>query len=280
MRELQLRELAAVCGGRRMERLDEHLRPMQLDPGNEGGTVDLPPIIVTAPSGGGWSFPGGGSSGGGGGGGTWPGGGTGGTGGGGNSDPNGAHFHFQDGLGTMTASPIFNNQANVTGARFGLEAYGNNGAISFQNGSATLIDTYHLSNGADISGTLSYLNGNYSETLSGSAQFSNLKIDASFNSSDFGAVHLNYQAAPGVSLGIDVNTNGLIQGHVATTLYDANGWKVEARRDTADGSWGPADQASIMVTHSGPQPQYFTFAVGNSATRGIYFEGGINIPFN
>ncbi len=283
MRELQLRELAAVCGGRRMQRLEDGMRPMQIDPGNDGGTVDLPPIIVTAPSGGGWGFPGGGDSGGGGGGGTWPGGGGGGSGGsnpGGNADPNGIHFHFQDGLGTMTASPIFNNSAHVIGAKFGLEAYGNNGAVSFQNGAATLIDTYTMSNGAKLSGNVSYLNGNYTETISGDAQYSNVHVTASFNSSNYGVVDLNYQAAPGVGFSFHVDTNGMVKGGGAVTLAESNGWKLEARSDIGSGSWGPTEQASIMLSHSGPQPQYFTFAVGNSSTRGIYFEGGINIPFN
>lgn len=286
MRELQLRELAAVSGGRRMERLDGSMSPMQLDPGdNGGGIVDLPPIIVTAPGGGGWSFPGG-SGGSGGGGGSQPPFGGGGSGGGpganpgGNADPLGIHGHFQDGLGQISAQPIFDNMAHVTGAKFGLDSYGNNGAVSFQNGGATLMDTYTMSNGAKISGSLSYLNGHYTETLSGSDQFGGLKVDASFNTSNFGSVHLDYQASPGVALSFDVNTNGMVKGSGSVTLYEANGWKVQARSDIGSGSWGPTDQASIYVTHSGPQPQYFSFAVGNSSTRGIYFEGGINIPFN
>ncbi|KJV34815.1 hypothetical protein VI08_09550 [Luteibacter yeojuensis] len=183
-------------------------------------------------------------------------------------------------MGTVSASPIFNNTAHVTGAKFGLDSYGNNGALSFQNGGATLMDTYQMGNGATISGTLAYLNGNYTETLSGSAQLSDMKIDASFNSANFGQVHLNYQASPGVALGIDIDTNNLVKGHAVTTLYDSGGWKVQARSDIGGGSWGPTDQASIMVTHSGPQPQYFSFAVGKSQDRGIYFEGGVNIPFD
>ncbi|QWT21312.1 hypothetical protein KPL74_04755 [Bacillus sp. NP157] len=259
----------------------EHLRALSRDSSNADDAIDLAAIKVSVLLGGPWSAPGGGAGRGGDGQPAYGGGVGGSVTALGNADPRGTHTRPVAGLGTMSASPIFNNQGQVTGAKFGLSAFGNDGALSFQDGGVTFMDSYEMGNNATLSASLSYLNGRYTQSLTGAGDgtFAGVGINASFDSNNHGVVSLNYQAAPGVDLNITVDTTGIAKGAVTATIAEHDGWKVQARSDISSGSWGPTDQVSIFVTRNGPQPQYFTLAVGNSPDRGVYFEAGINIPF-